>query len=82
VFFKQMPLIEYIKERCVHVSGVWPDTAWEYGTDGSMPHGNAKSMSNLCKNATICWGEEAVAAANKTRDVRAAREALEKLNFF
>ena len=28
----------------------------------------------------ICWGEEAVAAADNTKDVRAAREALEKLN--
>jgi len=38
--------------------------------------GDAKSTSNLCKHAKICWGEEAVAAADNTRDVRAAREAL------
>ena len=41
--------------------------------------GNAKSTSNLRKHAKICWGEEAVAAADKTRDVRAAREALAKM---
>jgi hypothetical protein len=42
--------------------------------------GDAKSTSNLRKHAKICWGEEAVAAADKTRDVRAAREALQKMN--
>jgi hypothetical protein len=42
--------------------------------------GDAKSTSNLCKHAKICWGEEAVAAADNTRDVRAAWEALERLN--
>lgn len=41
--------------------------------------GDAKSTSNLRKHAKICWGEEAVAAADKTRDVRAAREALGKM---
>jgi hypothetical protein len=36
---------------------------------------DAKSTSNLRKHAKICWGEEAVAAADQTRDVLAAREA-------
>jgi len=41
---------------------------------------DAKSTSNLRKHAKICWGEEAVAAADQTRDVLAAREALEKMS--
>ena len=41
--------------------------------------GDAKSASNLCKHAKICWGEEVVAAADDTRDVRAAHEALGKM---
>ena len=41
--------------------------------------GDAKSTSNLRKHAKICWGEEAVAAADDTKDVHAAREALGKL---
>jgi hypothetical protein len=41
--------------------------------------GDAKSTSNICKHAKICWGEEAVSAADNTRDVRAAREALSKI---
>ena len=40
---------------------------------------DAKSTSNLRKHAKICWGEEAVAAADQTRDVNAAREALGKV---
>ena len=39
---------------------------------------DAKSTSNLCKYAKICWGEEPVAAADTTKDVHAAREALNK----
>ena len=42
--------------------------------------GDAKSTSNLRKHAKIYWGEEAVSAADNTKDVRAAREALQKLN--
>jgi len=84
VFFKQTPSIEYIKDHCVHV--------FECGATHCMGKGNgrmvrryldtgdAKSTSNLHKYAKIYWGEEAVAAADNTRDVRAAREALEKLN--
>lgn len=41
--------------------------------------GDAKSTSNLCKHAKICWGEEAMAAADNTRDVQAAHEALSKM---
>jgi hypothetical protein len=41
--------------------------------------GDAKSTSNLRKHAKICWGEEAVAAADNTKDVFTAREALEKM---
>ena len=39
---------------------------------------DAKSTSNLHKHAKICWGEEPVAAADATKDVHAAREALGK----
>jgi hypothetical protein len=41
--------------------------------------GDAKLTSNLCKHAKVCWGEEAVAAADNTKDVHAAREALSKI---
>lgn len=41
--------------------------------------GDAKSTSNLRKHAKICWGEEALAAADNTRSVQAAREVLGKM---
>ena len=41
--------------------------------------GDAKSTRNLRKHAKICWGEEAVAAADNTKDVNAACEALGKM---
>ena len=41
---------------------------------------DAKSTSNLRKHAKICWGEEAVMAADQTRDVLAARDTLEKMS--
>jgi len=41
---------------------------------------DAKSTSNLRKHAKICWGEEAVAAADATKDISAARAAMKKGN--
>ena len=41
--------------------------------------GDAKSTGNLRKHAKICWGEDAVAAADDTKNVQAAREALGKM---
>ena len=84
VFFKQTPSIEYIKERRVHVFECAATCCMGKG-NGRMVHryldtGDAKSTSNLCKHAKICWGEEAVAAADNTKDIRAAREALGKMN--
>ena len=40
---------------------------------------DAKSTSNLQKHAKICWGEDAVASADGTKDVHAARQALVNL---
>jgi hypothetical protein len=41
--------------------------------------GDAKSTSNLRKHAKGCWGDDVVAAADDTRDLQAAREALGKV---
>ena len=40
---------------------------------------DAKSTSNLRKDAKFYWGDEAVAAADQTRDVLATWEALKKM---
>ena len=78
-----MPSIEYIKDRRVHVFECTA-THCMGKVNGHMVHryldtGDAKSTSNLRKHAKICWGEEAIAAADNTQDVQAAHEALGKL---
>ena len=40
---------------------------------------DAKSTGNLHKHARGCWGVEAVATADETRNLDAAREALTKV---
>jgi hypothetical protein len=40
---------------------------------------DAKSTSNLRKHAKICWTDDIVARADKTKDVKAARAALADL---
>jgi hypothetical protein len=83
VFFKPTPSIEYIKEHRVHV--------FECAAKHCKGRGNgrwvrryldtsdAKSTGNLQKHARTCWGAETVAAADETRNVDAAREALNKV---
>jgi hypothetical protein len=77
VFFNQIPAIEYIKERCVHVFKC-AATHCKGKLNGHMvcrylEMGDAKSTSNLRKHAKVCWEEEAMAAADNTKVVNAAR---------
>ena len=83
VFFNLIPTIEYIKEQHVHMFEC-ATTCCKGKINGHMVRrylnmGDATSMSNLRKHAKICWGEEAVAAADNTKDVNAAHEALGKM---
>jgi hypothetical protein len=82
VFFKPTPSIEYIKGRQVHAFECTAPNC-KGKANGRKVHRylnttDAKSTSNLRKHAKICWGEEIVAAADATKDVQAAREALRK----
>ena len=81
VFFKQTPRIEYVEGRRAHVfvcaAGHCKGKNGR-GVRRFLDKGNKKSMSNLRKHAKICWGSEAVDAADNTRDVDAAREILLK----
>jgi hypothetical protein len=81
VFFKRTPRIEYISDRRVHVFECAAGRC--KGKNGKdvrrfLDKGDRKSTSNLRKHAKICWGTEAVEAADNTRDVDAAREILSK----
>jgi len=83
VFFEKTPDIVYINDRRVHVFECAATHCKGKG-NGRMVRryldtGDAKSTSNLRKHAKICWGEEAVTAADNTGTVQAAREALKKM---
>jgi len=83
VFFKQTPSIAYIKGRRVHEFECAATHCMGKGNGHIVCHyldtGDAKSTGNLCKHVKICWGEDAVAAADDTRNVQAAHEALGKM---
>ena len=82
MFFKPLPSIEYIKGRRVHVFECSAKHCKGKG-NGRMVRRyldttDAKSTGNLRKHAKVCWGEETVAAADQSRDIDAARDALGK----
>jgi hypothetical protein len=84
VFFKPLPSVEIIRDRRVHVFECTVLNC-KGRANGRMVRrylntADAKSTSNLCKHAKICWGEEAVAAADATKDISAARAAMKKGN--
>jgi hypothetical protein len=80
VFFKPTATVEYVNQRRVHVFECAAKCCKGRGNGRYvcryLDKTDAKSTSNLRKHAKVCWGEEAVAAADATKDVRAAREAL------
>jgi hypothetical protein len=83
VFFKQIPSIEYILGRRVHV---FECTAVHCKGKANgrkvrryLDTTDAKSTGNLRKHAKVCWGDEAVAAADATKNVGVARETLSKM---
>jgi hypothetical protein len=83
VFFEPTPSIVYIKDRRVHEFECAATRCMGKGNGRVVRRyldtGDTKSTSNLRKHAKICWGEDAVAAADNTRSVQAAREVLGKM---
>ena len=81
VFFKPMPTVQYIDGRKAHTfeCGAKKCHCRNRFVRQFLDKGDAKSMGNLCRHATKCWGEEAVAAANNTWDIKMAREALKNV---
>lgn len=78
VFFKPIPHIWYHNGRKAHefecaASRCKAKTKFVHRF---LDKGDAKSTSNLRRHAKICWGEEAVTAADGTRDVKTARKVL------
>ena len=82
-FFKPIPSIVYINDRRVHVFECSAARCMGKGNGRLVRRyldtGDAKSTSNLRKHVKICWGEDVMAEADKTKDVHAARDAVSKM---
>jgi hypothetical protein len=81
VFFNRLPRIEYVDKRRVHVFVCAASHCkGKHGRDVRrfLDTGDARSTSSLRRHAKMCWGEEAVSAADKTRDLDGARTVLAK----
>jgi hypothetical protein len=78
VFFEPTPSIEYVDGHKAHLfkCGASHCRCKTHFVHRFLDKGDAKSTSNLRRHAKTCWGDETVAAADKTRDVKAARDAL------
>ncbi len=77
-FFRPTPAIVYIEGRKVHVfecaaSHCKAKTRFIHRYSDT---GDISSTSNLRRHAIRCWGDEAVAAADRTSNAKVAREAL------
>lgn len=73
-----MPIVEYTNGRKAHVFECAAKSCRcrSRSVRRFLDTGDAKSTGNLRRHAKVCWGEETVAAADNTRDVTTAREAL------
>lgn len=80
MFFKPTPTIEYFGGRKAHVfeCGLSRCRSKTKFIRRYLYTGDTSSTSNLRRHAKICWGDEAVAAADKTGNLGIAREALSK----
>lgn len=76
MFFNRVPRIEYVDQRRVHIFEC--AAAHCRGKNGRdvrrfLDKGDAKSTSGLRRHAKMCWGDDAVIAADNTKDLEGAR---------
>jgi hypothetical protein len=81
VFFRKEPRVEYLDGRRVHIFEC--AAAKCRGKNGRdvrrfLDTGDAKSTSGLRRHAKKCWGDDAVEAADDTKDLENARLVLAK----
>lgn len=81
MFFDQRPTIEEINGRRVHAfqCNATQCLGKTRGVRRYLDTKDAKSTGNMRKHAKVCWGDEAVAAADGTGSAINARAALEKM---
>ena len=81
VFFRPTPRIEYEEGRRLYVFECAAGRCKarnDRDVRRFLDKSDARSTGNLRKHAKNCWWEEAVAAADSTRSIDAAREVLAK----
>ena len=81
MFFNCTPRIEYVDKQQVHVFVCAASHCkGKHGRDVCrfLDTGDAKSTSSLCQHAKMCWGDEAVSAADNTKDLEGACSILAK----
>jgi hypothetical protein len=78
VFFKAPPTVQYFNNRKAHVfeCAASPCRNKTKSVRRFLYTGDTSSTSNLRRHARLCWGDEALDAADETRDIKTAREAL------
>lgn len=82
-FFEPTPEITHIDGRRVHVFKCLAKSCKGKGRHPRLVNRyldtkDAGSTSNLRKHAKLCWGEEALKAADATKDLEGARKVLKK----
>ncbi len=80
MFFRPLPRIETIEGRCVHVfeCAALHCKGSSRGVRWFLDTGDSKSTGALHTHAKRCWGEETVKAAIATKNLKAAREIVER----
>jgi len=79
MFFNRIPHIEYVNHRRVHVfqcAAVQCKGKHGHDVHRFLDTGNARSTSGLQRHAKMCWGDETVNAADRSKDLSAARTIL------
>ncbi|KAL6298221.1 hypothetical protein BKA93DRAFT_744576, partial [Sparassis latifolia] len=80
-FFELTPAIEYVDGRCVHTfkcSAKHHSKRCKRTIQRYLDTSDVKSTGGLCKHAKACWGQDAVLAVDKAKDVDKARMAVVK----
>jgi hypothetical protein len=82
-FFESVPTIAYIDSRRVHVFKCLAKSCRGKGRKPRLINryldtGDAKSTGNLRKHAKLCFGNDAIQAADATKNIGATRRILMK----
>src|SRR5260221_12668041 len=77
-FFKPIPTIEYINDRKAHIFECVATSCRQKSrfVCHFLNTGNTSSTSNLRRHAKVCWGADAVAAADQTGRATTSCKAL------